>query len=812
MFWLTQFDKSVDPLLKKKPQLAPTGGIPTQGMSTAPTTGLPIKVWAMPWVTSNIWSSQFTPWIQNTQASNFKPATPISTPTIQQPPQTQIQAPTVDHKQAILDLWATIQKGNYKTPEELQAKFPEFKGVDKQVFMDLWATIQSWKYKTPEEIMSKFPELTQWQSQPLQPNQLPTPLQSTVGAIWSQQKKPIDLSQLWQAKVVWMPQTLDEKYSISKQTEVDSKLKSWDLSFVPENIRNDLQSDLKAWMPIEKAKELYPELYDLNRQEKWGKFLDKVIWDVSWKIPERIDKTKQKLQERDMDKKLWLQDWLTTTLKKAVDVFWWVVWWLADVSRSVFSRWIETVAEPTTQEQKILDQYKKMSQESMPSFDELVQMKANPEAYKDKQAMYEQKRKETADFLKQNLGNLWPEQVAKAVLMDAWNWLMKDENVKKWLEELGKWMENYKKREEKNPESAYYINMALDTVEVVWTVAWVKWLGEWAVSGVKWVSQLWKNIIEETPWLVKKWLIELPKVWSELKAGFKEWLQTVNDILPKVSTKWVWSTEEAIAILNKKPTVNTEAFLKQKGNNDVWEAIQPKMSQAEIETRKSTMKGLSKKVKYLPQEAEHSQIELAKNLWVNAGKTANENKQVVQSALETESNKLPELIKKSWVKFDDKTTLELWEELSKIKPPFTIKSTELWDKYQGIIDKFQEILIDNKWDVLKSRKDFDYFAKKELWDIYSSERFAPLKQAVMDVRETANKFLDKKVGDKIVSESLKKQSDMYRIIDKLNTNLEKQWSSSLSRWMKSNPKKTDLIKKVWIWVWAWLGLWKLWWL
>ena len=53
---------------------------------------------------------------------------------------------------------ATANSGNYKSLDEVNAKFPELKDYDKDVLEDYVATVNSGKYKSLDEVNEKFPE------------------------------------------------------------------------------------------------------------------------------------------------------------------------------------------------------------------------------------------------------------------------------------------------------------------------------------------------------------------------------------------------------------------------------------------------------------------------------------------------------------------------------------------------------------------------------------------------------------------------------------------------------------------------------
>ena len=81
--------------------------------------------------------------------------------------------------------------------------------------------------------------------------------------------------------------------------------------------------------------------------------------------------------------------------------------------------------------------------------------------------------------------------------------------------------------------------------------------------------------------------------------------------------------------------------------------------------------------------------------------------------------------------------------------------------------------------LLQSRKEFDIFIEKQFGDIYKTDKRTPMRWAIKDIRSAVNNYLNERVGDDVVRNSLSRQSKMYDILENLASHAQWAWKSKL---------------------------------
>lgn len=146
---------------------------------------------------------------------------------------------------------------------------------------------------------------------------------------------------------------------------------------------------------------------------------------------------------------------------------------------------------------------------------------------------------------------------------------------------------------------------------------------------------------------------------------------------------------------------------------------------------------------------------------------------------------------------------ELASRLRGVEKPLLIASdVSLDNTYKRVVAKALEIVKKKKGKVsnlLDARQEFDAFVKKQLPDLYASERLTPMRQAIKDVRNTITDFTAENLPEVALKESLLNQHRLLNAIEnmaeKAATGIQKEIGSNIfSRAAARNPLKTKGIK------------------
>ena len=203
--------------------------------------------------------------------------------------------------------------------------------------------------------------------------------------------------------------------------------------------------------------------------------------------------------------------------------------------------------------------------------------------------------------------------------------------------------------------------------------------------------------------------------------------------------------------------------------------------------------------KIQPTKLEQELGKLAKDIKLTGNKTKDINK--VTKNIAEEALSLKKTLKKSGAIYNKNNVKGT---LNKMKEDKTIDLIEQEVRvYDKMIKKFNK-MVDNKKNknidgLLELRQEFDAWAKSNTPNIFTNKRGGAYR-AVSSVRESVNNYINNKIKNDVVKSSLKKQSNLYSILDNISEKGAKGET-------KLQPAKiTKPIKKLFPWVGGATGL------
>jgi hypothetical protein len=207
------------------------------------------------------------------------------------------------------------------------------------------------------------------------------------------------------------------------------------------------------------------------------------------------------------------------------------------------------------------------------------------------------------------------------------------------------------------------------------------------------------------------------------------------------------------------------------GTKQATKLVSPKLTSAERELaiRQGRLKGktLLRSEKYIPSKTDKELGKLAQEVGLK-GDDASRDAVRATKVIETEANKLKARLKETGAIYNRNT---IKGQLNKMKADKTADLIDAETKvYDKMITKFNK-LGDQKKNkgldgLLEIRQEFDAWAKSNNPNIFENKRGGAYR-ALTAVRDTINDYINTQVGDDVVKASLKKQSNLYKIIENI---------------------------------------------
>ena len=206
------------------------------------------------------------------------------------------------------------------------------------------------------------------------------------------------------------------------------------------------------------------------------------------------------------------------------------------------------------------------------------------------------------------------------------------------------------------------------------------------------------------------------------------------------------------------------------GTKKASKLVAPELSKAErvsaAKAGRLKPRTLLRSEKYTPSAKDKELGKLAQEVGLK-GKNAPKDITRASSEIEREAIKLKEILKGKGGVYNKNT---IKGQLNKMKSDITADLIEPEVKvYEKMIAKFNKLADTNKNKgldgLLEVRQDFDKWAVSNSKNIFNKENGSA--RALRAVRDTINDYINKQTGDNIVKTSLKKQSNLYTIIENM---------------------------------------------
>lgn len=197
----------------------------------------------------------------------------------------------------------------------------------------------------------------------------------------------------------------------------------------------------------------------------------------------------------------------------------------------------------------------------------------------------------------------------------------------------------------------------------------------------------------------------------------------------------------------------------------VLKAVSPRLTtEAAVEATKTAPQGVRGLISTVPTKRTEAMANVAKNIF-NPKKTFSENSTNVESTIVNKAQELankPELERPYIFR-------ELQSDFKKMELPHFIKTSEatVQRRAKSIINKFMEIAKENEGKLnglLKSRKEFDVWMKKEYKNVFDKEGDA-VSDLTRKIRDTVHTFIEKRAPEAEIKKSLKEQNLLYDVKD-----------------------------------------------
>lgn len=272
--------------------------------------------------------------------------------------------------------------------------------------------------------------------------------------------------------------------------------------------------------------------------------------------------------------------------------------------------------------------------------------------------------------------------------------------------------------------------------------------------------------------------------WDPNSSAAKNTSATLNTIEALTGIASVWAgikqsirnkelLQEAVKLKDPKDILKNDTL------NNVWNFIKGKP------TDSSNVVEIWNKIVHLPwTQQEKELIDTAKAI-IQPTKTVAKNRILVKDAIAAEGKNLESMVEKTNAIIPRQ---EVAATLKKVPQSPEIVG-DASKQYKNMIDLFTEISSKNSSDakgLLKSRKEF--YKNKFIKQILNRQTESALKDAATDIGSTINNLIWKYVWDEAVKQSLKTQSNLYRIEGNLWKVIEKEWSTAASRFVQKNKQ------------------------
>lgn len=231
-----------------------------------------------------------------------------------------------------------------------------------------------------------------------------------------------------------------------------------------------------------------------------------------------------------------------------------------------------------------------------------------------------------------------------------------------------------------------------------------------------------------------------------------------------------------------------------KNLDNVLNIVRPELTTAEkaaaIAQKKGTPAGIFKKAEIIPSNREIEIAEAAKT-FVNPKKGFIENSNSIKTGIENEAENLITGIKKNDSIFN---VSQIESKLNSIERPVAIISEQSLDNaYTRTQQKMIDIIKGKPKklsELLQARKEFDIWVEKQFGNLYSTEKWTPMRSAITDMRKEVNNFIASKLkGAEAVKfkKSLKKQNLLFEALDNTSHKATKEVGKSKAQRVLEKP-------------------------
>lgn len=381
-----------------------------------------------------------------------------------------------------------------------------------------------------------------------------------------------------------------------------------------------------------------------------------------------------------------------------------------------------------------------------------------------------------------------------------------------------------------NDDDSIMLLLWLDWQEKQWEPSTLSNIAEWAYRFAAWLPWMIgeTGILDKPAELLARWVAKVTgKEFDETAPSFSETLKesatggdrestaakvTENVLWAAELVWWLAATKTALKVASKltkeskllKPATSLAKWeiVKNSELNKVWKLIEQKTWPAYTAAKRKAGEVIEKwgKIISLPSKQELSMIDDVKNI-VDTTKSIDYNMAKLGSTVDNEVENLVKIVS------DNDAVVPKREVISRLKK--LPKSPEIvWDvekSYEKVIKLFEWFVKQNPWKaswLLRARKDFyqNTFVKKTL-----SNPDSPLYDVVRQIGWEVNNIIWEYAWSDLVKTSLRKQSNIIRVLE----NMSKKWEAIDSTKLKRFIKKNKWLISVWA---GWLGVWGLvWW-
>ena len=347
------------------------------------------------------------------------------------------------------------------------------------------------------------------------------------------------------------------------------------------------------------------------------------------------------------------------------------------------------------------------------------------------------------------------EDTVKEAVWETWKAFLESSIWQSAISALQWWVQAYQEFKANNPETA-------ETLEAIWNIAsftpiWAAW---WVATKTawRWLWRTWTALRESAEKSIKR---NVDDFAQELVSPIKNKKQIIEDISKgRIKEWWIfaWRTRKATA----------------------WDIA------------------IANEVKLVP--------------WFWPGKTLLENNNAILKQIWSLDYDLIKSFKKNDVLIPKKETIST---IKKIRDNLADNPLLVWDAEKvatKLVNKFEQIIKKNPWKaswLLKSRREFDTWIKTQKWTkIFDPANENALSIAIREIRTWANNLADAKAVNVWLKETLKKQSRLFRAIDKVAPKAKLEADSAFGRLMQTIKQKTWLSWELaaWIWLISWWAL------